>query len=701
MSYLSAFWLRSIFALTVVAVLPVLTLPAAADVERIEVLERTLLADGEPFGKVGPYEQLRGRLYFAISAGAPENQSIADIRLAARDARGNIHFTADFMLLRPVDPNRGNNRVLYEPANLGGTSMLAMFNDASAPYMPSASVEPGNGFLMEQGYTLLWTGWSWDITPGDGRLRADLPIATGGEDTIYGRIANEITVTETVNSARQFPPLSVGYSPLRPDDPDARLLVRGTPLGPRTAIPRAQWRFGREVDGQNVYDPAYVTLDSGFEPGTVYTVTYFARAPHVSGLGLAGIRDALLFFRTRRADDHNTPNPLLVSGGQFPQTILAVGSGQSAHALQTMVHFGLTADGRGRLAFNGALLSGIGGGRGDINTRFAQPARAPAANLDMDSASFLFPFAAANQDDPATGQTGSTLEQAGGVLPKLFYVNTSTDYWTRGASLTHTTADGNADLPAHPSTRLFTISGGHLKQTSGAERQDLSSCRSPLDDRPVMRALLVQLDAWVTLNADPAPSTIPSRTSMTLGDLDAYLEAFPTIPSARKPSHLFQPLRLNFGERFASQGIADVVPPQFGRAYTALVPIPNADGLDTGGIQLPDISVPLGTYTGWNLLNAATGAPERLSRKDGGFIPFPRTESERLANEDPRLSIQERYPSREKYREAYASAALMLAETGFLLGTDINPMVDRAGEFYDRIMTRRPDDESCLYLPPR
>ena len=701
MSDLSASWRPILFALAVLTAWLVQGPPAAAAVERVEVLQRSLVADGKSFRNVGPYEQLRGRLYFAVSATAPENQSVTDIRLAARDTRGNVHFAADFLLLRPIDPARGNKRLLYEPASQGGTSMLAVFNDAIAPRPPVASVDPGNGFLMEQGYTLLWSGWSWDVAPGDERLRADLPIAMGGEDTIYGRVANEIAVTQATRTARQFPHSSVGYAPLRPDDPDARLSVRKMPLGPRTTVPRNRWRFGREVDGRFIYDPAYVTLDGGFEPGAIYTITYFARAPHVSGLGLVGIRDALLFFRTRRADDHKTPNPILETGANLPTTVLAVGHGQSAHALQTMIHFGLADDGRGRLAFDGALLQGIGAGRGDINTRFAQPARAAAADLELDSPSFLFPFAATSQTDPVTRKTGSTLERASRNIPKLFYINTSTTYWTRGASLTHTAADGSADLTPHPRTRLFMISGGQLRSTNTPARRNLSNCRSPLDNRPVSRALLVHLDAWVTLNEEPPPSAIPSRAEMTLGDLDAYLKAFADLPGTRKPTRVFEPPRLNFGERFVPRGVADVVPPRAGRPYTALVPMPDADGLDTSGIRLPGISVPLGTHTGWNLQNAATGAPERLAREDGGFIPFARTESERLAREDPRPSIQERFSSREDYREAYAAAALALAEQGLLLGMDINPMVDRAGEFYDRIMTRDPADETCLYLPPR
>ena len=681
------------------ALIGVLTFPleqAAADLERIEVLDRKLVGNGNSFGKVGPYEQLRGRLYFAVEPNAQKNQNIVDITLVARDARGHVHFAADFLLLRPIDPTRGNNRMLYEPANLGEASILTLFNDAAKTNSLSKSIEYGNGFLMEQGYTLLWTGWSWDLTHSDERLRADLPIATTDGKTIYGRVTNEIIVRKKVKSARQFPRLSVGYAPLRTNDLDARLLVRDSAFGENRIISRDQWRFGHMVNGRLIYDPAFITLDTGFDPGSIYTVTYFARSPHVSGLGLAGIRDALLFFRSRRTDDHNTPNPILVSGGTFPRAIIAVGNGQSAHALQTMIHYGLTSAERGRLAFDGALLNSIVSRRGNINTRFSQPARAPSGDLDIDSPSFLFPFAATTQTDPVTGENGSSFDNMGKPLPKLFYVNTTTDYWTRGASLIHTDVDGSKDLKTQPSTRLFMIPGGRLEYTHDERQQDLSNCSTTLNNRPILRALLIQLDAWVTLDSEPAPSVIPSHATTTLGNLQVYLKKFPNVPRTRTPAQFFKPRRLNFGKRFTMQGVADVKPPQLGRAYTSLVPIPDVDGTDTGGIPLPGIAVPLGTYTGWNLANASTGAPDRLDGSGGSFIPFPRNEDERLTDKDPRISIKERYPSRKIYRESYATAAHALAEKGFLLNMDINPMIDRAERLYDQIMTHNPANETCF-----
>ncbi len=694
-------WIRRNWsALAVLIACAAILQPAFANVVRLEVLERGLIADGKPFGNVGPYERIAGRLYFETGATAPENQSVTDIRLTKRDGRGNIHFSADFVLLQPADAERGNKRLLYEPANIHGAGLLATFNDAPPGQGPTKDLDPGNGFLMEQGYTLLWTGWSWDVTPDDGRLRADLPVAAAGEDTIYGRVANEIAAYDSNFADRQFPPRSIGYTPLRPGDRDARMYSRHSPLGPTTAIARDSWRFGRNVDDHLIYDPALITLDGGFEPGSLYTVTYFARAPHVSGLGLVGIRDALIFFRTRRADDNNTPNPLLETGASLPEAVIAFGKDQSGHALKTMIEYGLVNDGLRRKAFEGAIIDGVGAGRGDINTRFAQPARIPASDIDVHSPSYLFPFAPAQQSDPLTGRSASSLDNLSGSLPKLFYVNSSTEYWSRAAALTHTSLDGKTDLTPPDEIRQFMIAGGRLRDGSTLDQRNLSNCRSPLDSRPLLRALLIRLDAWVTLGEAPPESRVPKSEDGSLVTFDAYISGFPNVPGERKPSNVFTPPRLNPGERFEAQGIADIVPARAVGIYDTLVPASNSDGLVSGGLRLPDIALPLGTYTGWNLHDAATGAPERLSRFDGGFVPFPRDENERLAREDPRTSIEERYESRNAYREAYAAAALELAAQNLLLSEDINPMVERAGNFYDRIMSRDPSDETCSYLPP-
>lgn len=701
-------WISALMFAASVAAGTVLPQDARADVDRVEVLERSVLAEGRAFGGVGPYERLRGRLYFSIDATAGDNQAVTDVRLAPRDGQGRVTLSTDFMMLRPVDGGRANGRLLAEVGGSAGPAMLSVFNDATNALLPTSSAEAGNGFLMDQGYSLLWVGWNWDVAPGEGRLRADLPIALEAGKPVFGRVLSEIAVNEPSNWARATGgALAVGYEPARPDDPDAVMTVRETAASPRAVVPRERWHFGRKYGTRTIYDPTFVTLEGGFKPGAVYTVSYAARGPRVAGLGFAALRDALLFFHFERADRFGGVNPLVTNGGELPRAVLAFGHGEGARALQTMLYYGLSSDGRGRLAFDGALINVAGAAKGPFNHRFGQGARETAPDLGLDYPNTWYPFATSAQTDAVTNESRSLLDRlsASDTVPRLFYVNTSTEYWTQGASLTHTAIGAGpgpgADLEANPRARIYAIAGAQQRSGAAGERLDLAHCINPLDYRPVLRSLLLHLDAWVTLRTEPPASEVPTVAATSLVPITSYLEKYPKIPGTRTPTRAFEPARFDFGPRFMPDGIVDNLPPRPGRPYSVLVPQVDTDGLETAGIRLPDIAVPLGTYVGWNPQNAATGAPDRLSRTEGSFIPFPRTEDDRLAASDPRRSISERYATREAYAQAYAAAALSLAERGLILGSDINPMIERAGAFYDRLMARDPKDSSCGYLVGR
>jgi hypothetical protein len=103
------------------------------------------------------------------------------------------------------------------------------------------------------------------------------------------------------------------------------------------------------------------------------------------------------------------------------------------------------------------------------------------------------------------------------------------------------------------------------------------------------------------------------------------------------------------------------------------------------GIRLPDLTVPLATYLGWNLRHPDIGAPEQLMGLMGATIPFPATRQERQARGDPRLSIAERYPSKADYLAQVRHAAQALIEKGYLLAGDLDFVVDQAAERYQML----------------
>jgi hypothetical protein len=674
-------------------------LPAEAAVERIEILEQRPFAEGSTFGTVGSYRRIKGRLHFALDPERPANTGIADLELAPRDRRGLVTFAADFILLRPADLGRGNHRLLYEVNNRGNLGALALFNDAGWNNDPTTRADAGNGFLFERGYSLLWTGWNWDVLPGDGRLQIELPIATDQGAAITGPVAAEFVVAEWTRSTPFMWGNSRGYPPVSLATPDARLTVRAEPDGARTEIPRARWRFARLEGDRLVPDPTQVFHVAGFEPGLIYEVIYEARDARIVGLGLAAIRDAISFFRFGKADAAGAVNPLAEAGGPDPGTALIFGISQSARVIQHMLWQALHVDEAGRMIFDGALIHVAGAGKGSFNHRFAQTTRHPSHLEDQQYPADFFPFTTTPARDPLTGATGDVLERAraADAVPRLVYTTTSTEYWTRAASLLHTDVTGRADVALDAHARLYFLAGAQHGNWRFAERGPYQNCGNPLDHRPPMRALLLALDAWATEGRAPPDSVYPALEGGTLGSVEDYRRAFPKVPGVALPIGNLQPPRLDLGARFASHGIAEKQPPDFGAPYVTRVPLPDADGNDLGGIRLPAVALPLGTYTGWNLRRPEVGASDKLARWSGSFVPFAPTEEARQSSGDPRPSLEARYASRADYEDRIEAAAAALVDRGFLLAGDVAPITARASAFYDRVRAHESGDFSCTY----
>ena len=646
---------------------------ALAAVATIEIQGRAPVAGGMAFGDAGAYEKITGRLHFAVDPDDPANRPIVDIGLAPTDASGRVRFSGDFVLIKPLVGRRGNGRLLYGVNNRGNIVALHTFNDASGNNDPSSAADFGNGFLLEQGYTLLWSAWNWDVLPGQGRLQIDLPVASDDGRTITGPVAAEIAPERPADILPVAWGGSRGYPPA--DPAEATMTVRAAPDAARERLPRETWRFVGDA-------PVAVQLDGGFHPGLLYEVVYTARNPRVTGLGLAAIRDAISFFRFEGADEAGTPNPLSGSG---VQAALIYGFSQSGRVIQHMIMAGLHVDEAGRAVFDAALIHGPGAGKGSFNHRFAQTTRHPSPTEDHLYPADFFPFTTATQRDSVTGRDASVLDAArrAGAVPFVFYLSAATEYWTRAASLLHTDVGGGHDVEPDPRARIYALAGAPHGVSAATRRGGFENCPNPLDTRPVARALLLALDAWATQGRAPPASAYPRLAERTLGTVAAWRGAFPEMP-IRLPEGNLRPPRLDHGPRFAAAGIADFQPARAGVAFETRVPLPDADGNDRGGIRLPAISVPLGTYLGWNLRRGPSGSPARLGRWQGSFIPFSVDE------------IFARHGSEDAFVKATAAAAEGLVGKGFLLAGDVAPILDRARGAW-RAMTRDRDG-TCSFL---
>jgi len=655
---------------------------AQAEVTRLQILSREPFADGKVFGLSGSYERLAGRMTIAVDPDLPANQRIADLQLAPRNDRGQVECQTDFFLLMPADPQRGNGAILYDVNNRGNKLAMETFNGARSND-PKTLTDAGNGFLMDHGYSVLWCGWNGEvIEDGTGRLLIDLPVAVDSAgEPLTGPAHLEICTTEQVES-RPFSwspwGISDAYPAVRLQQDHAKLVMRAEREADGVEVPKSDWAFARQdEDGRLVPDRQYLYVKGGFRPGWLYDLTYTAKGPRVTGLGLAAIRDSVAFFRYADADAYGVDNPL---AGAIDRAHV-FGISQSGRVIHHFVYEGFNTDQQKRQVFDGALIHVAGAGKGMFNHRFRMTTEYGTEHEGYLSGSESFPFTLTEQTDPVTGRSGDTGQRARqhGHLPKMIFTQSSTEYWSRAASLLHTDVEAKTDLPLPESMRIYLIAGSqHLgggPATTGMSQQPRNTLKHK---PPILRAMLVNLDRWVRGQSDPPPSRYPRLDDKTLVDLETFRASFPKIPTVELPKSYYQPFRLDFGPRFYSEGIADTVPPKMGLRYRTLVPAVDADGNELAGIRLPDITVPLGTHTGWNLRAEPYGAAGVLSRLDGMFLAFANTQAQRIQTGDPRASLKERYPSQEAYVARIAQAATRLHREGFLLAEDIIEIIESA-----------------------
>jgi hypothetical protein len=629
---------------------------------------------------------LLGSVEFAIDPAHPAYHSVVDIAYAPRSAAGLVTFSTDLCILKPADLARGNRRLLYDVNNRGNKRLLRDFNDApenaanSTGNNPSTLEDAGNGFLMRYGYTVVWSGWQGDILSGNHRLTMRLPVATDEGREITGLVRTELTSEQP--NVRCLPlsgnDYTLSYESVSLDTAAATLTCREHEGDVRIPIAADAWQFAR-VDTRSIVVPSttHCYVPTGFTPGWLYELVYTARNPLVLGLGFTGVRDLVSFLLHADADAYGTQNPLHHRGTRLEKAY-AWGISQSGRFLREFVYRGYNADAQGRRVFDAISPDVSGGGRVTLNYRFAQPGRYPRQHSDHLYASDQFPFAYAVSTDPLTGRTDGILTRPD-TDPLVLHTQSSAEYWERRGSLVHTDALGH-DLPDHEKSRVYLFASaphGAFPQPGPSEVPHAYP-RNLLKTTPLLRALLVALDAWATHGTPPPPSHVPTRAAASAVAVDEIRHRFPAIPGVTCPE---QPNRLyvqSFGPDF-DRGVFSKEPPEEDqeREYTVLLPQVDADGLEVAGIRTPDVEVPLATYTGWNLRPTGSAGRDQAGIMGSGF-PFARTAAERHAHGDPRASLAERYGSKAQYVRRVVLAAQHLVAQRLLLDEDAERYIEAA-----------------------
>ena len=649
-------------------------------VTALEIHARSTVLDGRAFGRAGAYETLAGIIRFAVDPRLAVHAPIADIALAPTNARGQVESWADFYLLRPVDPAAGNRRLLLDLPNRGRKIALGLFNSAVRVPDPRAPEDFGNGFLMRHGYTVAWVGWQPDVPRRDGIMALSVPAAADGPQPISGLVRCEFRPNGAVDVLPLADRYHIPHPVARLDDPDAELTVREHAGAPAVVIPRRTWRFARRAGTDVVPDHGHVHLETGFEPGQDLRLLLSRRAPAARrarlhrgegqrrlpalrrrGVGqpLRGVARSRL--RLRRVAERALPPP-----SPLPRA-------RRGRARPLRVR--RRDPSRGRGAARGVQLP--------LRAALAQCHRVPRQPLSLRRS------AGDRSRSPGSAPASSIALRARASRPKIVAVNTSAEYWRGDASLTHIDVTGSRDLEPAPDVRAYLFAGTqHMPGTLPPPSEDANTGSrgrhvfNAVDYAPLLRAVLVNLDRWVTDGVEPPASALPRLGDGSAVPAESTAPVFRALPGMQFPDRVPRPQRLDFGPD-AERGILAALPPKMGAPYVTFVSRVDTDGNETAGIIATELAVPVATFTGWNLRHPSQGAPGDLMSMMGSTIPLARTAADRAAKGDPRPSIAERYGSRDRYLTLVREAAMRLVTARHALAEDVDAMVSRAGDLWD------------------
>ena len=644
-------------------------LPLNARVLRVETANRTDVLGGKAFGNAGAYERITGRIYFSLAVNNPHNQRIVDLGNAVNLKKGEVEFSADFIAVQPKDAHKGNGSMLLEVPNRGRGRILSLVDGGDW----DLAADAGDAWLLRSGFTVVSLGWQWDAAGADA-LRFSAPLAKENGKPITGLLRGDLMPSK-VMAEIPLGHLILGniggseYPVAAPDDPRNVLTIRDSRNGQRTIIPRSEWQFAQIVDGKLAPSDRHIHLNGGFQPGKIYEYVYVVADPVVAGGGFAAIRD----FASYAKHDSNAVTPAARVYGE--------GISQNGRFLRDFLYQGFNADQQGRIALDGVLAHVAGAGRGSFNCRFAQPSRDAQPTSSIFFPTDIFPFTDLPENDPVSGESGGLLDRAVAekVVPRIFFSNTSYEYWGRVAALIHVSADGKHDAPISDNVRIYHFTG--LQHFSGPfppakGKLDLlgQQPQSPLPVKYFWRAMIANMDAWVRNGLLPPPSSYPKIADGTLVPLQDY--APPAIPGVNRPHEANQAWRVDFGTNWRD-GILSIQPPKVSEPFPVLVPQVDADGNERDGVRLPEITVPLATYASWNLRDPSIGAPDQRVSFELSYLPFPKTAAERQTTGDPRKSIAERYSDRETYLTRYHAAVEDLVKQRWILPEDRDAIVHR------------------------
>jgi hypothetical protein len=698
-------------SLTLIAALYLATSPTHARVTKIIIDEKVSPAFCKGtacanYGAAGQYEQISGRAYGELDPNDPLNKIIQDIALA-KDTDGKVRYVASFVLTKPIDMGKASGLMWHDVPNRGRPVILdaaeRRFGDiglASAWQGDNAGMNAELGTTVRPSMTANANHW------------LQIPVAKNPDGSaitgsVLARIINQSGIGAQPLIVQTNP---VPYMPADLDTTKATLVSRdhesmaGVVTG-EVAIPAADWKFcgGGTFDEPQPLQtlPVHICLKGGFNTAKLYQVVYTAKDPYVLGIGFAAWRDVGSFFKYAAKDDAGTANPV---AGRITHSI-ARGRSQSGNYARGWLHLGFNQDEAKRIVHDG-MWPIIAGRRIALNFRWAQP----DGVLELYQAGSEGPQWWAPYPDPVRNlPERSILDRCNATktCPKIIEHFGAAEIWGLKLGPEWVGTSAKEDIPLPDNVRRYYIGSSAHGGGDGGFDSSLpgvglaktgASCpgnnwgnavlpANPLPHTETVNVIRVHFRNWVIRGAAPPASRYPTLREGLLVDANKKAMGFPTIPglraSAPEAGFINPVLDYDFGSDFDpndASGIPSLAPPKIKQVVKSLVPRVDADGNEIGGVPVVLLNAPLGTYLGWNI--TAGGArpfhKDQLCNYAGGMIPFAKTKAERTANNDPRLSLEERYGDHAGYVAAVRKAAAQAVTTGFLLPADADGLIAAA-----------------------
>jgi hypothetical protein len=643
---------------------------------KIDSVESPTL-EGHVFGGAGRYEKLLGHFSGELDPSDPLNSFIVNIDRAPRNAQGMVEYSADFRILKPVTMRSGNGILFYDINNRGTQRAFNLHEDFKGAYgsYPPKLDNLGDGFLLNEGYTIVWSGWQADVPPGEGRIAARIPVAKFPDGSPYRHwISTELLFDKSTRSSE------IDYPAYGDSMPGAKLYRRSTPHAAPELVPRDSWSFAK-CSGPAAGGAAPVAsnkdlcMPGGFSTDYIYSLVYEAQDPYVMGIGFAAIRDFISFLR----NDTTGSNPLIArrgtGGAGAPiRSVIVFGQSQPGRMVRDWIYTTGNRDSAGRKVVDGAIAHTAGGRRTYTNYVFGEPGRFQRPVEDHYFEGDTFPFTYETISDPVSGRIGGLLERCreSATCPKIMQWDSGSEAWIGRESLVLTDPLGMKDVPLPANVRLYYFSStqhqaGTGEDPSPGSRGVCEQLANPNPYRESQRALLGAMRAWITADTSPPASEYPKLSDGTLVlALPQSGQGFPMIPGVHYTGK-YNDLHINNYFTLPVEHTA--------AEYNVLVPKVDRDGNDIAGVRSSMLQVPLGTYTGWNVRRAGFIGGE-VCGTTGSFIPFAKTKADRGA--DPRLSLDERYGTQAHYVELVRAATARLQQQGFLLRNDAERLIRQA-----------------------